>query len=109
MAMHSPDTTPALFSAAPLATSQEVSYRVSGPAHAKAEFDLARVRDLAIILFLAPALLLVGVLIAAAIFLDSPGPIFYRQKRIGYRGRPFEMLKFRKMKPHRDGSMLTSA
>lgn len=35
--------------------------------------------------------------IAVAIRLTSPGPIFYRQMRIGRNGRPFEMLKFRTM------------
>ena len=33
-----------------------------------------------------------------AIRLDSPGPIFYRQARVGLRGRTFECLKFRSMR-----------
>jgi exopolysaccharide biosynthesis polyprenyl glycosylphosphotransferase len=36
-------------------------------------------------------------LTALAIKLDSPGPVFYRQQRIGYLGRPFTLLKFRSM------------
>ncbi|MDR2811180.1 MAG: sugar transferase [Tannerellaceae bacterium] len=28
---------------------------------------------------------------------DSPGPVFFRQERIGYRGRPFVIYKFRTM------------
>jgi exopolysaccharide biosynthesis polyprenyl glycosylphosphotransferase len=35
--------------------------------------------------------------ISLAVKLDSPGPVFYRQRRIGKDGRPFEMLKFRSM------------
>lgn len=35
--------------------------------------------------------------IALAIKLLSPGPVLYRQKRIGLGGKPFEMLKFRTM------------
>jgi exopolysaccharide biosynthesis polyprenyl glycosylphosphotransferase len=35
--------------------------------------------------------------IAIAIKLDSPGPIFFRQRRVGQNGRVFEMLKFRSM------------
>ena len=35
---------------------------------------------------------------AAAIKLDSPGPIFYRAKRLGVGGRVIECLKFRSMK-----------
>jgi len=34
---------------------------------------------------------------AIRIKLDSPGPVFFRQRRIGYRGEPFELIKFRTM------------
>ncbi len=37
------------------------------------------------------------VLIAIAIRLDSPGPVFIKQRRIGENWRPFEMYKFRSM------------
>jgi exopolysaccharide biosynthesis polyprenyl glycosylphosphotransferase len=37
------------------------------------------------------------VLTAIAVKLDSPGPALLRQKRIGWRGKPFEILKFRSM------------
>ncbi|MGB9775308.1 MAG: undecaprenyl-phosphate glucose phosphotransferase [Anaerolineae bacterium] len=36
-------------------------------------------------------------LIALAIRLDSPGPVIFRQTRVGLRGRLFEMYKFRSM------------
>jgi lipopolysaccharide/colanic/teichoic acid biosynthesis glycosyltransferase len=36
-------------------------------------------------------------LIALRIRWDSPGPVLFRQSRRGYRGRPFQMLKFRTM------------
>jgi lipopolysaccharide/colanic/teichoic acid biosynthesis glycosyltransferase len=35
--------------------------------------------------------------IAAAIKLDSPGPVFYTQPRVGEKGRVFDVLKFRSM------------
>jgi lipopolysaccharide/colanic/teichoic acid biosynthesis glycosyltransferase len=35
--------------------------------------------------------------IAAAIKIDSRGPVFYGQQRVGERGRHFEVLKFRSM------------
>ena len=36
--------------------------------------------------------------IAIAIKIDSPGPIFYRQKRVGRGGSVFQMIKFRTMR-----------
>jgi sugar transferase (PEP-CTERM system associated) len=36
--------------------------------------------------------------IMLAIKLDSPGPVLYRQKRVGYRGRIFHCYKFRTMR-----------
>jgi Undecaprenyl-phosphate glucose phosphotransferase len=36
--------------------------------------------------------------IAAAVKLSSPGPVFYRQERCGLNGKPFPMLKFRTMR-----------
>lgn len=38
--------------------------------------------------------------IALAIKLDSPGPVFFRQKRYGYNNRLFEVWKFRTMHSH---------
>jgi len=42
---------------------------------------------------------LAPILVAAAlaVALTSPGPIFFAQERVGMRGRPFRMLKFRSM------------
>jgi len=44
-------------------------------------------------------------LIVIAIKLDSQGPIFYRQRRIGKHGRPFDMLKFRSMLVNADSRL----
>lgn len=40
--------------------------------------------------------------IAAAVKATSPGPVFFRQQRIGRNGRPFVMLKFRSMRQATD-------
>ena len=37
-------------------------------------------------------------LIALAVKLSSPGPVFFRQRRVGYRGQEFEIVKFRTMR-----------
>jgi exopolysaccharide biosynthesis polyprenyl glycosylphosphotransferase len=39
----------------------------------------------------------VMVIIAAAIKIESSGPVFYIQERIGFRGTPFKLWKFRSM------------
>src|SRR5690242_7864543 len=48
-------------------------------------------------------------IIAIAIVVESPGPLFYRARRAGYRGRPLAMLKFRKMRHDAAGAPLTLA
>jgi len=42
---------------------------------------------------------------ALRIRLDSAGPIFFRQTRLGYGMRPFTLLKFRTMAPNTDASI----
>lgn len=41
-------------------------------------------------------------LTAAYIKLVSPGPIFFKQGRVGYKGKMFTLLKFRTMKPNNE-------
>ena len=57
-----------------------------------------RVLDLLVALPMGLAGLVVGMVIAAAIKLDSRGPVFYRQVRVGRAGRTFELVKFRTMR-----------
>lgn len=47
-------------------------------------------------------------LVAVAIRLDSRGPAFFRCRRVGYGGRQFGMLKFRKMVHDARGGALTA-
>lgn len=60
-------------------------------AAAKRAFDIV----VASIGLLAAAPLFAGV--ALAVKLTSPGPIFFRQERVGRNGEPFKMMKFRSM------------
>lgn len=58
---------------------------------------IKRMLDVAVSLFgliiLSPLLLYVLVRVR----LSSPGPIFYIQERVGYKGKPFKLIKFRSM------------
>ncbi len=36
---------------------------------------------------------------AVLVYIESPAPVIYRQRRIGLNGRPFDILKIRSMKP----------
>lgn len=59
---------------------------------------LKRTTDIACSLFVLIVTSPLLLLIAALIKMTSPGPILYRQERMGYDGRVFEMLKFRTMR-----------
>jgi lipopolysaccharide/colanic/teichoic acid biosynthesis glycosyltransferase len=48
------------------------------------------------------ALLPLFLVVSIAIRLDSKGPAFFRQKRMGYRGHEFEVIKFRTMRADED-------
>jgi lipopolysaccharide/colanic/teichoic acid biosynthesis glycosyltransferase len=58
--------------------------------------DIVGIRMLASTLLLSALPLML--LVAWAIKCDSLGPVFYRQERIGLRGRRFAILKFRSMR-----------
>jgi Undecaprenyl-phosphate glucose phosphotransferase len=57
------------------------------------------------LLALTPVLILVAVLIK----LDSPGPIFFVQRRYGFNQQPFRIIKFRTMRALEDGATVTQA
>jgi Undecaprenyl-phosphate glucose phosphotransferase len=48
-------------------------------------------------------------LVALAIKLDSPGPVFFRQRRYGRNNRIFRIFKFRTMTVAEDGDQVTQA
>lgn len=58
---------------------------------------LKRLLDIAFTLLIAPGVLCVCLLVAICIKLDSQGPVFFRQRRVGQNGVAFDMLKFRSM------------
>jgi lipopolysaccharide/colanic/teichoic acid biosynthesis glycosyltransferase len=56
-----------------------------------------RLFDLVVCLFVLPPATLIMAVAALLIKLDTPGPVFFVQKRIGERGKPFLMVKLRTM------------
>jgi lipopolysaccharide/colanic/teichoic acid biosynthesis glycosyltransferase len=69
---------------------------------------LKRVVDLAVALPLLMLLFPLIVLVAAAIKLESRGPVFYRCRRVGRGGSELWMIKFRKMRHGAGGLALTA-
>ena len=57
------------------------------------------------LVLLTPALLV----IAALIKLDSPGPVFFLQRRSGFNQQPFRIFKFRTMRTLDDGDVIKQA
>ncbi len=68
-------------------------------------------RALDIVLATTAILILSPILVctAAAVKLDSPGPILFRQRRNGFDAKQFVILKFRTMKVLEDGPRITQA
>lgn len=58
---------------------------------------LKRVQDLGLCLIALPFIAPLMLITAIAIKLDSPGPVFFKQQRVGKWGKPFTCYKFRSM------------
>ena len=73
--------------------------------------NIKRLLDIIASAFALAALALPMAAIAVAVKMDSPGKILFRQERIGYRGRPFNIVKFRTMRTdaEADGPQLSSS
>lgn len=63
-----------------------------------------RVFDIVVALIILPIIAPIMILTAIAIRLDSPGPIFFVQKRVGLANRLFPMYKFRSMRVEKSDS-----
>lgn len=73
----------------------------SNPGYLRAK----RVLDIVFTLLILLPLLITTALVALMIKLDSEGPVFFRQKRIGLNGETFTLLKFRSMYVNSDESI----
>lgn len=70
---------------------------VSSPVRSFSYAVLKRCLDISIVLFFAPLWLPLCAVIALAVTISSPGPIFFSHRRIGRGGSFFSMWKFRTM------------
>ncbi|HET6971690.1 MAG TPA: sugar transferase [Phenylobacterium sp.] len=81
----------------------EVKVAVVARSLRKRAFDIV-VSAIALLIFL-PLLVVIG----TAIWMESEGPILFRQQRTGLHGRPFRIYKFRTMRVVEDGAGLRQA
>ncbi len=88
-----------------LEAAETFSLRIGTLEHPQSQLMAKRVMDV-VFSFLA---LVLGAplfgLIAAAVKLTSPGPVFFRQTRLGQNGVPFTFYKFRTMRHNNDESV----
>jgi lipopolysaccharide/colanic/teichoic acid biosynthesis glycosyltransferase len=70
---------------------------VDVPRYEGAKHACKRLLDIAVagtaLVLLSPVLLTLAIIVKR----DSPGPVLFRQERVGKAGIPFRMLKFRSM------------
>lgn len=62
------------------------------------KYSLDRILSAFLLIFGFPVMLLVALIVR----LDSPGPVLFRQRRVGLNGRPFTFIKFRSMVTNAD-------
>jgi Undecaprenyl-phosphate glucose phosphotransferase len=72
--------------------------RLSGAVQDESRLFAKRVEDLIIVALAMIPVLPVMALIALAVKLDSPGPVFFRQRRHGFNNEPIMVWKFRSMR-----------
>jgi putative colanic acid biosynthesis UDP-glucose lipid carrier transferase len=86
-----------------------VSFELQRAPLSPAELAAKRTFDIAVatlcLLAMAPLLLAISL----AVWIESPGPILFRQTRGGFNGRAFQILKFRTMRVQEDGPTITQA
>ncbi len=82
-----------------LSVVNEPLINISAPGMSAATANIKRLSDIVVSALGLVVLSPVYAAIALAVKLGSPGPVFYRQERVGLRGRIFRIVKFRSMRP----------
>jgi len=86
-------------------TSTTVTTRLQTVTHAGGVPWWKRALDVTLIVLAMPILVPISLFVAAIIKLVSPGPVFFQQERVGYRGRRFMCFKFRTMMVNADAAV----
>lgn len=79
-------------------------YEAREPGLTSLQKTVKRIADILFALSIAPIAAPLMLAIAALIRVCSPGPILFRQERVGRNGRTFDVLKFRTMRPRAEDS-----
>ena len=66
--------------------------------HSPVRHAIKRALDIMVSVLALPFALLISIPVAIGVKLSSPGPLFFTQRRTGYKGREFTCLKFRSMR-----------
>ncbi len=72
-------------------------WELSQPVHTNGYGPLKRTIDIVLTVVTFPIWFVLAILIAIAVRIDSPGPVIYRQERVGKDGDRFTLYKFRTM------------
>jgi Undecaprenyl-phosphate glucose phosphotransferase len=75
----------------------------------RTEIARKRLFDLVVAAVALIALTPVLLAVAAVVWLDSPGPVFFVQRRYGFNQQPFRIIKFRTMRTLDDGPVIAQA
>ena len=78
-------------------------------APSKIMMDIKQLIDILFIILILPVIIPLILMITLCIRVDSPGGALFIQKRVGYMGKPFNMVKFRTMVVDHGGSIFTEA
>ena len=93
----------------PAARTEAANDALQIPPAGRLRFAFKRLFDIAVTLPVLVLALPVMAAVAAAVRLDSPGPVVFRQQRLGLNGKPFAILKFRTMTVAEDGAQVLQA
>jgi Undecaprenyl-phosphate glucose phosphotransferase len=86
-----------------------LSFELQRPPLTTGERAAKRVFDMAVATCVGLALMPILLAISLAVWIDSSGPVLFRQKRGGFNGRTFQIIKFRTMHVMEDGAVIAQA